>query len=58
VRAKQSGGRAAAGRIRPRVRPGHDAGKEMTGGSHLSSAAARGSGEAGWRRRFGPAGPR
>jgi hypothetical protein len=33
------------------------AGKGMTGGDHLSSAAAREEAELGWRRRFGPAGP-
>jgi hypothetical protein len=32
-------------------------GKGMTGGDHLSSAAAWEEAELGWRRRFGPAGP-
>jgi hypothetical protein len=45
VRAKQAGGRVAAGRTWPRVRPGHGAGKGMTCGPHLSSAAGVGGAE-------------
>jgi hypothetical protein len=48
VRAKETGGCAAAGRTRPRVRSGHCAGKGVTGGPHLSSAAgAEGAEQAG-----------